>query len=330
MKVTKMKLSRLVLIGLLISPLLVMSQVKKSTYLACKIDGFKGPKVFMDCSSPNLSKQFTSVEGQLYEQRFETSESLAFMINGSLEVFLQPGDSLVVTLAYGERRYEEVDFSGTDNAMLQNELIQEMISAKRALRYKDNLLACLVVETKPVDRHNDSKKLLARAKSIIEVGKGTLSPEFSEYFLAGAEAAYMGSMIKYPVMYHEVKKMPFEEMGIGNFWDIDKDYKLRESKAAIMNPEYARFLMDYMAFTKSKAANAKGTKYAEPRDLNGMFEALSTTYTGPVRDAVLYSLLNGYVRGGKDLEKAEPLIARYAKEFNKNKTYIEELNKMMQ
>lgn len=325
-----MNLSRLLLIGLLISPLLVMSQVKKHTYLACKIEGYKGPKVFIDSSRPDLSKEFTSVEGQLYELSFETSESLAFMINSALEVFLQPGDSLVVSMGYGERRYEDVDFSGTDNAMLQNELIQDMISAKRALRYKDNLLACIVVETLPVDRHVDSKKLLARANSIIEAGKGTLSTDFAEYFLAGAEAAYMGSMIKYPVMYNDMKKMPFDQMGIGNFWDIDKGFKLRESKSALMNPNYSGFLMDYMIYTKSKAAQSKGTKYVEPRDLNGMFEALSTTYTGPSRDAVLYALLNSYIRNGKNIEKAEPLIKRYQKEFNENKTYIAELNKMMQ
>ena len=89
-------------------------------------------------------------------------------------------------------------------------------------------------------------------------------------------------------------------------------------------------LMRYCAFQKEKETVAKGEKYVYPNTLEDMYMQFATFYEGDVRDAILYNLLCNFIRSGKEIERAEPLLKEYKEKYNTHKEYIQILDSLMQ
>ena len=211
-----------------------------------------------------------------------------------------------------------------------NELYAAVGDFKRSMRYKSQLLACAVVDVKPADRINDSKKLLEQTKQLVAQSKGKVADEVVNYVSAESEGLAYTSFVEYPPMYEETRKMAIGEQGIGDYWNIMNGCKLRDDAASLSCPDYCSFLLLNMAYTKSKQAHEKGEKYQRPDKLEDMFAQLASFYDGARRDVVLYSVITNYIQGGKDIERVEPLIKQFKEKYCVDKRHAEIIDAIMQ
>lgn len=157
-----------------------------------------------------------------------------------------------------------------------------------------------------------------------------LAPLAAEYILSTTEAAAYTSFMEYPQMYAETRKLAISDQGIGDYWKIMDGVKLRSTEGALSSPDYVSFLMRYCFYENEKKATQAQQAYTAPRQLEDMFKALSTFYSGAQRDAVLYQLLVNYTRNGKELERVRPLYLEYKNNYNINKDYLQILDKLLE
>lgn len=255
---------------------------------------------------------------------------VSMIINGRTTVLLMPGDSLHVDVQYLGKQVKNLSFSGSESAVAANQLYAAFNDFKKSIRYKSQLLACIVVDVKPVDRIKDSEKLLDKAKQLVAESKAKVADEVANYVMAEAEGQAFSSFIEYPPMYEETRKLPIAQQGVGNYWNMLKDVTLRDDAASLNCPDYCSFLLLNMAYEKSKAAQKKGEKYERPNELEAMFNELASYYDGARRDAVLYSVLTNYIQGGKNIERVEPLLKAYKEKYCTDKHHADILDALMQ
>lgn len=316
--------------GLLCLSLVSFAQNKR-TVLSANIDGYPRSMVYFDCvQTPFIKQEFHTNPGEEHVYAFDTDRLVSMIINGRTTVLLMPGDSLHLDIQYQGKQVKEVKYSGTAQAVADNQLYAAFNDFKKSIRYKTQLLACVVVDTKPVDRIKDSQKLLEQAKQLVADAKGKVASDVANYVLAESEGLAYSSFIEYPSMYEETRKLPIAQQGIGDYWNILKGVKLRDDVASLSSPDYCSFLLLNMAYEKSKAAEAKKEKYTRPNELEAMFEELASFYAGADRDAVLYSILSNFIQGGKDIERVEPLLKTYKEKYCTDKRHAEILDSLMQ
>ena len=317
---------------LLLGTLLAFSlsgYAQKKTTLSAECYGYKQEMVYFDClQSPFFNAEFHTNPGDEHLYSFETKNLVCMLINGQVNVLLMPGDSIHAVVRYDGKRPSEVVFSGSEKAVSANRLISSIDDMRRQMRYKSQLLACIVVDIKPQQRIEDSRTLLSKVQEMVAKQKSQLSDVAAEYILANTEAAAYISFMEYPQMYADTRKTPIAEQGIGDYWKLMDGVKLRSSVGALCNPDYVSFLMRYCFYENEKKANAKHATYTMPQQLEDMFKELAAFYQGEQRDAVLYQLLVSFVRNGKELERAKPLFAEYKAKYNKNKEYLDILEKL--
>ena len=247
-----------------------------------------------------------------------------------MNVLLMPGDSVHAVVRYDGKRPSEVVFSGSEKAVSANRLISSIDDMRRQMRYKSQLLACVVVDIKPQQRIEDSRTLLSKVQEMVAKQKSQLSDVAAEYILANTEAAAYISFMEYPQMYADTRKTPIAEQGIGDYWKLMDGVKTRSGEGALRNPDYVSFLMRYCFYENEKKAVAKKATYTMPRQLETMYKELAAFYQGAQRDAVLYQLLVSFMRNGKELERAKPLFAEYKAKYNVDKGYLAILEKLME
>jgi hypothetical protein len=221
-------------------------------------------------------------------------------------------------------------FSGDKKAVAANNMLQSISDLKRQMRYKSQLLACIVVDIKPQKRIEDSRILLTKVQEMVKKAGKQLAPLAAEYILSTTEAAAYTSFMEYPQMYAETRKLAISDQGIGDYWKIMDGVKLRSTEGALASPDYVSFLMRYCFYENEKKATQAQQAYTAPRQLEDMFKALSTFYSGAQRDAVLYQLLVNYTRNGKELERVRPLYLEYKNNYNINKDYLQILDKLLE
>ena len=307
-----------------------MSQTKKTT-LSVQIVGYQRDMIYFDCvQTPMIRAEFHTNPGEEHIYSFETERLVGLIINGSSTFLLMPGDSLHIDLSYEGKTVQTAEFSGTPQAVLQNQIYWDIRNLKRDMRYKSQLLGCAVLDVKPKDRIADSRILTERVKKMLADNAEDMTPEAASYIQAETDSYLYNSLMEYPVMYAELRKLPVEQQEIGDYWKCMEDYTLREDVASLSCPEYVGMLMRYAAFMQEKKAHEAGGSYERPGTFESMFEEFSVFYMGDIRDAVLYNLICNFIRGGKEIERVDPLLKEYKEKYNRNKEYARILDSLMQ
>ena len=306
------------------------AQSQKTT-LSAEIYGYQRDMVYFDCvQSPLVRAEFHTNPGEEHLYSFQTDQLVALIVNGRTTLLLNPGDSLHVTIHYEGKNVENIEFGGTQRAVEQNQLYQEITEMKRDMRYKSQLLACVVVDVKPAQRLADSRTLLSQTKELVAQEGDKVSAEAASYILAEQEGLAYNSLVEYPTMYEETRHQPIAEQGIGDYWSLMDGVTLRSDAASLSCPEYCAFLMQYFVYQKSKEAHAKGETYVRPEKFEDVYKELATFFDGPQRDAVLYTVICNYLRGGKEIERIDPILKDYRENYNVNKKYVEILDTLLQ
>ena len=211
---------------LLLGTLLAFSlsgYAQKKTTLSAEVYGYKQEMVYFDClQSPFFNAEFHCNPGDEHLYSFETKSPVCMLINGQVNVLLLPGDSVHAVVRYDGKRPSEVVFSGSPKAVAANRMMSNIDGMKRQMRYKSQLLACVVVDVKPQQRIDDSRTLLSKVQEMVAKEKAPLSDVAAEYILATTEAAAYISFMEYPQMYAETRKTPITEQGIGDYWKTRK------------------------------------------------------------------------------------------------------------
>lgn len=300
------------------------------TTLSVQTYGYKGGMVYFDCvQTPLIREEFYSNEGEEHVYSFSTDSPVAMVVNGRTSMFLQPGDSLHAEITYEGKQILSVRLSGTDKAVSANRLMLDVQEIKKSLRYKQQLLGCAALNVTPKSRIDDSRTLLARVQELLSKSAG-VAPEAAAYITAETEGCAYNSFMEYPVMYADIRKVPVEKQEIGDYSKIMDGFKVRDDAVSLSSPEYISMLMRYSFYRNEMKARQDGKEYAMPNSLEDMYGELSKFYDGTVRDAVLYTLICNFIRGGQQVDRADPIIKDYKAKFNKNPYYVKVLDSLMQ
>ena len=307
------------------------SFAQRKTTLSAEVNGYKREMVYFDClQSPFFNAEFHNNPGEEHLYSFNTKNLVCMLLNGQVNVLLLPGDSIHVAVQYDNNLPPKTTFSGDKKAVAANNMLQGISELKHQMRYKSQLLACIVVDIKPQKRIEDSRILLTKVQEMVKKAGKQLTPLAAEYILSTTEAAAYTSYMEYPQMYAETRKLAVGEQGIGDYWKIMDGVKLRSTEGALASPDYVSFLMRYCFYENEKKATLANQQYTAPRQLEEMFKTLSLFYSGALRDAVLYQLLVNFTRNGKELERVRPLYLEYKNNYNINQEYLQILDKLLE
>lgn len=301
---------------------------QQKTTLSAEIYGYQRDMVYFDCiQTPFIAQEFYTNPGEEHIYNFETDRLVCISINGRTNVILQPGDSLHVNINY-EGKNIAIEYSGTERAVNNNRLLENLNGIKRTLRYKSQLLGCAALDIKPKSRIDDSRTLMEKVKTLVE--RSSASQEAKNYVMALTDYDVYLSFIEYPVMYQSVRGVAIDQQELGDYWSIMDGYVTKDDAEAMNCPEYASLLMRYSFFVKEKAAKEKGEKYEIPNNLEDMYNELAGFYDGRQRDFLLYTLLCNFIRNGQDIERADVLYKDYIEKYNKDNYYKSILDLLLQ
>lgn len=301
---------------------------QQRTTLSAEIYGYQRDMVYFDCiQTPLIAQEFYTNPGEEHIYNFETDRLVCISINGRTNVILQPGDSLHVNINYDGKNIA-IEYSGTERAVNNNRLLENLNNIKRSMRYKNQLLGCAALDIKPKSRIDDSRVLMEKVKTLID--RSSASQEAKNYVMALTDYDVYLSFIEYPVMYQSVRGVAIDQQEIGDYWSIMDGYVTREDSEAMNCPEYASLLMRYSFYAKEKAATEKGEKYTTPNSLEDMYNELACFYDGKQRDFLLYTLLCNFIRNGQDIERADVLYKDYIEKYNKDNYYKSILDLLLQ
>lgn len=322
-------MKKVILFGLLVvSSILGTAEAQERTVLSAQIYGYKGDMTYFDCvQTPVIRQEFYTNPGEEHLYSFDSDQLICMLINGKTKVLLQPGDSVHVNIRYNNKM-QDVTFSGSENAVKNNQAMQDIDNLKRTMRYKSQLLGCVALDIKPKDRIADSRILLEKANSILN--EAQLQTEAKNYLLSQIEAEAYMSFIEYPVMYESVRKVAIHEQEIGDYWNIMEGFTPRNDVASLSNPEYVSLLMRYCFYMNEKSAKEKNITYSTPKRFEDMYKELADFYSAEQRDCVLYFLLRNFIMNGQEIERADALYKEYKEKYNIEKRYIDILDSILQ
>lgn len=249
-------------------------------------------------------------------------------INSRTKVLLQPGDSLHVNISYDERKIKSIKFSGSERAVNNNIMFNNINNIKRNMNYKSQLLGCAVLDIKPKNRIDDSRTLHGKVKEMLANSRAT--PEAQNYAMAIVDFDVYLSFMEYPVMYATLRGTAIDKQEIGDYASIMNDAELRSDAQALSCPEYASLLMRYCFYKNEMDAAQNGTTYQMPTRFEEMYKELAAFYSDEQRDFVLYTLLCNFIRNGQEIERADALYNDYVNKYNKNAGYKSILDALLQ
>ena len=289
---------------------------------------YTGQKIYIDCiQTPAYSAEYDYAADKTVTYTFTPARQVAMLINSRTLVLTAPGDSIHARLRYTDPKNPSVTFSGTPSAVAANRLYQKVQALKKSMRYRSQLLSCVTLDEKPAQRIAQSRQLLEKTAAFVEAAKDKVSPDAAAYVMAESEGLAYLSFMEYPKIYAELRKVPIAEQEIGDYRAIMDSATLRSDDASLSCPEYVSMLMRYVAYRNEMAANGA---YTMPQTLEDIYSEMAEGLEGAQRDAVLFNLLTNFIRGGKEVERAEPLIADYRQKYNINKEYIAIIDGLME
>ena len=289
---------------------------QQKTTLSAQVYGYQKDMVYFDCiQTPLIASEFHTNPGEEHLYSFECDGLVCITINGRVNVYLQPGDSLHVDVNY-DGKNAKVEYSGSERAVKNNRLMRSIENVKRTMRYKSQLLGCIALDVKPKKRIDDSRSLLDKVTALIE--KSAASPEMKNYATAMVDYDVYMSYMEYPVMYASTRGLAVAEQEIGDYWNIMDGYVTRTDAESMNCPEYASLLMRYSFFMNEKSAKESGKEYEMPKVMEDMYKEFAAFYTGEQRDFVLYTLLRNFIMNGQEIERADALYKEYVEKYNVN------------
>lgn len=315
---------------LCLAPVFTATAKDVKTTLSVQTYGYRGDMVYFDClQTPLIREEFYSNEGEEHVYSFDTDKPVVMVVNGRTNFFLQPGDSLHANIRYEGKQVLPVEISGTESAVSANKLTLGVEDLRKNMRYKSQLLGCVALDIKPKARIEDSRVLLAKVKEMTAGADKSVS-KAAAYITAEVEGRVYESFMEYPVMYADVRKVPVDKQDIGDYWSLMEGFKPADDDVSLSCPEYVSMLMRYCFYINEKKSKGAGETYAMPQKFEDMYAELAKFYDGDVRDAVLFTLICNYIRGGKSVERAETVISDYKKNYNKSPYYAKVLDSLMQ
>ncbi len=302
----------------------------KKTTLSAEIYGWQHDMVDFQCvQTPMIHAEFYTNPGEEHLLSFETDELVCLLINGRISVLLMPGDSVHAVINYEGGKMSDIQFSGDEAAVSQNRLMYAIRQLKTDMRYKQQLLTSLVLDTKPAKRIADSHTLMARATEMADKTQN-IPAEAKDYVMSTVEADLYMSLMEYPQMYESGRQQPIAEQGIGDYWTLIGDYKPAPTAAKLANPDYITLLMRYFVYDKEREAAKNGEKFERKGKFEDMYAEFAEYFEGATRDAVLYNLICNFIRGGREIERADPIVKDYLEKYNIKKGYADILNSLLQ
>lgn len=297
--------------------------------LSAQIYGYRRDMVYFDCvQTPLVSQEFYTNPGEEHLYKFECDGLVCMLINSSVKVLLQPGDSLHVDIHYEGRAVSSIEFTGSEQAVNNNILVNSVEQLKRKMRYKNQLLGCVALDIKPKARIDDSRTLQEKVNLLLEGSKAT--EEAKNYVRALIDYDVYLSFMEYPVMYASTRGLALEQQEIGDYWEIMSGFEPRSDAQALSAPEYASLLMRYAFYVNEKKAKEQGKVYEMPTRFEGMYSEFAAFYDGAQRDFVLYTLLCNFIKNGQEIERADALYKDYIEKYNKNSSYKAILDTLLQ
>ena len=122
-------------------------EAQEKAVLSAQVYGYQQEMVYFDClQTPLIAAEFHTNPGEEHLYSFECEGLMCLTINGRTTVMLLPGDSLHVEMNY-EGKNAKVDYSGTERAVHNNRLLKSIDNLKRSMRYRSDLLGCVVLDT---------------------------------------------------------------------------------------------------------------------------------------------------------------------------------------
>lgn len=307
------------------------AQQQKRTVLEAQVYGTQQEMVYFDClQTPMVKAEFHNNPGEDFHYAFTTDFSpMVMLVNGKTQVLMNSGDSLHVVVRY-EGNKRNVQWSGSERTVAANRLAQEVSNVCRRLNYKTQLLSCAALGITPKARIDSARLMLAEVGRLADKYKGKADPQLVAYIQAVQEASAWMSMIEYPPMYEEIRHQPISGQGIGDYWTLMDGVSLRDDDAAMSCPDYGAMLIRYSLYAQEREARKAGKGYERPGKLEGIFNAVKSTYTGRQREFALYTLLCNFIRNGKEVERALPLYKEYKEAFHPQKVYTDVLDQLLQ
>ncbi len=303
----------------------------KRTVLSAEVYGWRHDMTDFQCvQTPLFHAEFYTNPGEEHLYSFETDELVCMLINGRVPILMMPGDSVHVVVNYDGKKVGDIQFDGTASAVSQNQLMHDIRKLKTDMRFKQQLLTCLVLDTKPADRIAAARTLMEKATEMANAHTD-IPTEAKEYIMSTVEADLYNSLMEYPQMYENGRKMPIAEQGIGDYWTLLGDYEPKPTAAMLENPDYISLLMRYYVYDNERKAHIAGTTWQREEKFEDMYAAFAAYFViQEVRDAVLYNLICNFIRGGQEIERVDPIIKDYKEKYNVKKTYVEILNSLLQ
>ena len=322
-----MKRGLKLLFAILLATNTVFAQEKAT--LSAEIYGYKQDMVYFDCvQTPLVSCEFYTNPGEIHSYTFDCDGLVCMTINSRTKVLLQPGDSLHVNINYDGRKIKSIKFSGSERAVNNNIMFNNIDNIKRNMNYKSQLLGCAVLDIKPKNRIDDSRTLHGKVKEMLANCRAT--PEAQNYAMAIVDSDVYLSFMEYPVMYASIRGTAIDKQEIGDYASIMNDAELRSDAQALSCPEYASLLMRYCFYKNEMDAAQNGTTYQMPTRFEDMYKELAAFYSDEQRDFVLYTLLCNFIRNGQEIERADALYNDYVNKYNKNAGYKSILDALLQ
>ncbi len=307
-----------------------LSESKKTTFSA-EVYGWKHDMVDVQCvQTPLLSAEFHTNPGEEHLYSFETERLVCMLVNGRIPILLMPGDSLHAVIHYEGKNIRNIQFSGDTSAVNQNRLMADLNQLKVDMRFKQQLMTCLVLDTKPTARLADARTVHEKGTNIINVADN-VPAEAKEYLLASLENDLYFSLMEYPQMYENGRKQPIAEQGIGDYWTLLGQWRPNPTKTMLDNPDYINLLMRYYIYDNERQAHNSGTTWTREENFEDIYAALAHYFTqAEVRDAVLYHLICNFIRRGQEIERVDPIMKDYKEKYNGTPAYTEILESLLQ
>ncbi len=300
------------------------------TVLTAEVYGWTQEMVRFDCAqTPFLSAEFHRNPGEVHHYAFDLEEPACMFVNGREQVLLCPGDSVHVKLTYNGKNIVERIYSGTPAGVAQNQLWASLNQEKQKLRFKQQLLTCLVLDTKPAKRIEDARAIHAIAQTMIDTAQ--VAQEAKQYIMATIDNDLYLSLMEYPQMYAKGRGLAIEQQGIGNYWTVLGDWKPQPTPTMLLNPDYINLLMRYYVYENERLAHAEGRVWTRESKFEDMYAGFAQFFLqDEVRDAVLYNLICNFIRMGKEIERVDPVLKDYLEKYNHKQAYREILESLMQ
>ncbi len=306
------------------------AESKKTTFSA-EVYGWKHDMVDVQCvQTPLLSAEFHTNPGEEHLYSFKTERLVCMLVNGRVPVLLMPGDSIHAVIHYEGKNVRDIQFCGDASAVNQNRLMSDLNQLKVDMRFKQQLMTCLVLDTKPATRIADARTVHGKGVDLIN-GADNVPAEAKEYLLASLENDLYFSLMEYPQMYENGRKQPIAEQGIGDYWTLLGQWQPNPTKTMLDNPDYINLLMRYYIYDNERKAHNAGTTWAREENFEDIYAALAGYFTqAEVRDAVLYHLICNFIRRGQEIERVDPIMKDYKEKYNTNTAYTEILESLLQ